>query len=195
VFIDFKYNDYANSFIRNALCFFVLSGFLLCLYPKFRTLFVAGIAFVLGNWIRPLALFFLLAALLYMILKKYKWYYFASLFVAIFVSVFIIGKTTENKIGYFVYQSITLGYNLMMTAHDEATGTLDFLIFEDSTKIGYLENKEQLTFVEKDRIWRKHVVDWIKHNPVKFTALFVKKNSCTFYSRFVDMGFADRILL
>jgi len=155
--------------------FFALGGLLLCLYPKYWTLVLAGISLVLGNWFRPLALFFLVAILLYMVQKRYKWQYFVSLFGAILISVFIIGKTTENKIGHFVYQSTTSGFNLMMTAHDEANGTVQVWVFADSTKIGWIDNNKDLTFVEKDKIWKERSVEWIKHNPVKFSTLFVKK--------------------
>lgn len=155
--------------------FFALGSLCLCLYPKYWTLVLAGIALVLGNWFRPLALFYLVAILLYMLLYKYKWQYFFSFFTAILISVFIIGKTTENKIGHFVYQSTTSGYNLIMTANDEADGTVQGTVFKDSTKIGWIENNTELTFAEKDKIWKERSVEWIKHNPVKFSALFVKK--------------------
>lgn len=155
--------------------FFALGGLCLSLYPKYWTLVLAGIALVLGNWFRPLAMFYLVVILLYMLLNKYKWQYFFSFFASILISVFIIGKTTENKIGYFVYQSTTLGNNLIMTSNNEANGTVQEFIFEDSTKIGWIENSKELTFAEKDKIWKERSVEWIKHNPVKFSALFVKK--------------------
>ncbi|HET9570685.1 MAG TPA: hypothetical protein VFP20_04690 [Bacteroidales bacterium] len=110
-----------------------------------------------------------------MLLRKYKWQYFISFFVAILFSVLIIGKSTENKIGYFVYQSTTSGFNLIMAANDEANGPIQVSVFSDSTKIGWIENSKDLTFAEKDKIWKERSVEWIKHHSVKFSTLFVKK--------------------
>ncbi len=155
--------------------FFALGSFCLSLYSRYWTLFMAGIVLVLANWFRPLAMFYLVAIFLYMLLRKYKWQYFFTFFVAIVISVFIIGKTTENRTGHFIYQSTTLGFNLIMASNDEANGKVQFHVFEDSTKIGWIENKEELTFAERDKIWKERSVEWIKSNPVKFAGLFVKK--------------------
>jgi hypothetical protein len=87
--------------------FLVLSSFCLCLNPSLLRLVAASILLVLANWIRPLALFFLIAIVLVMILKKCKWQYYVSLFVTIFTTVFVIGTFTEKSIGHFIYQSTT----------------------------------------------------------------------------------------
>jgi uncharacterized membrane protein YhaH (DUF805 family) len=155
--------------------FLALSGLCLSLHPKCWTLFLAGIILVLANWVRPLAIFFLLSVLLYMLLKKYKWYYFATLFAAIFASVFTIGALTERRIGNFIYQSTTSGVNLIMTSNDKAYGGVASNLSSDSTSLVYIKDAEEYTFLEKDSIWKHRAIGWIKKHPAKYAMLYVKK--------------------
>ena len=156
--------------------FLALSAFCLCLfYPKPLFMAIAGVLFILANWVRPLAIIFIFTIIIYMLWKKYSWKNFAALFVSIALSVFLIGKLTENKIGYFVFQSTTSGVNLIMTANDKAYGGVASSILKDSTSIAFIENADSLTFKEKDALWKARSIEWIKQNPGKYAKLYLLK--------------------
>jgi hypothetical protein len=110
----------------------------------------------------------------YFFITKAKFYNYIALIIPYILVLFIIGTVTEKKIGHFVYQSATLGYNLLMTSHDNAKGNVDHSIIEEGGA-GFIENMDSLTFAEADSIWRARSFKWIKEHPIKFSALFLKK--------------------
>jgi hypothetical protein len=93
------------------------------------------------------------------------------------LALFIIGAATEKKIGHFVYQSATSGYNLLMTSHDNAKGNVDHYIFNKETGVGFIENGDSLTFAKTDSIWRDRSFKWIKEHPINFFCSVLKKNT------------------
>ena len=171
--------------------FIALSGFCLTLRPKIDLMVLAGVLFAVANWIRPLVIIFLLMSLVYMLVKKYSWKQFASLLVSLGIVIIIIGKATEAKIGYFVYQSVTSGVNLIMTANDRAYGGVATSLLSDSTSTAYIKDCEKLTFAERDSIWKARGVDWIREHPVRYAYLFVKKLG----GLYVEDSWADRPIL
>ena len=188
---------YSNSMIvvpagtELPFLFLTLTAFSCCLHPKVLLICLAGLLLALANWVRPFALIFLIAIVIYMLWKKYRWVCYPALFVPLFLAVFFIGKMTENKIGYFVYQSTTSGVNLIMTANDKAYGGVATSILRDSTSRAYIENKEELTFKEKDSIWKARSFEWIKEHPVKFAYLYIKKIG----GLYIEDSWSDRPVL
>jgi 4-amino-4-deoxy-L-arabinose transferase-like glycosyltransferase len=157
---------------ENPFLFLCLSALCLVFSGKWKYIAFASILFAFANWIRPLAIIFLFASVVYFAITKTKFYSYIALIIPYIIVLFVIGTVTEKKIGYFVYQSTTSGTNLMMTSHDKATGT--FYSFDDG-EIGVIENSHTVTFAEKDSIWKARSLEWIKEHPVKFTLLFLKK--------------------
>ncbi|MCL1947551.1 MAG: glycosyltransferase family 39 protein [Chitinivibrionia bacterium] len=157
---------------ENPFLFLCLSALCLVFSGKLKYIILAAILFALANWIRPLAIIFLFASVVYFVIVKTKIYNYFALIIPYILVILVIGTATEKKTGYFVYQSTTSGVNLMMTSHDKATGT--FYSFDDG-EIGVIENSHTLTFAEKDSIWKARSIEWIKKHPVKFTLLFLKK--------------------
>ena len=87
------------------------------------------------------------------------------------------GRFNEARIGYFVNQSTTGGTNLLQTAHDRADGTTakgSVIVLEKNSPYAYHNNKDK-TFYEKDEMWKKAGVEWIKANPGKYCMQFIKK--------------------
>ena len=156
--------------------FLVLTAFVLCLKSQnIFVLFVAGVFFCVANWIRPLAIIYIIVTLLYMFLKKYRYPLYISLFAAYFGSILLIGTFTKSKIGEFAYKSSTGGVNLIMAANDDANGTYNALCFADSSKIGYIYNSDKVTFVERDSIWIDRSINWIKDHPFEYFTSYLKR--------------------
>jgi hypothetical protein len=170
---------YSNLFIvigantENPFLFLCLSALCLVFSGKWKCVIGAALLFALANWIRPLSIIFLFTSAIYFFITKTKFYNYIALMIPYILALFIIGTVTEKKIGYFVYQSTTSGYNLLMASHNNAKGHVNTLIFEEGG-VGFIE--DSLTFVEKDSIWRVRSFQWIKEHPIKFGILFFKKS-------------------
>jgi hypothetical protein len=154
--------------------FLCLSALCLVFSGKWKYVIVAALLFAIANWMRPLAIIYLFASAVYFLITKAKFYNYLALIIPYIFLLFIIGTVTEKKTGYFVYQSSTSGYNLMMTSHDNAKGSLNRYIFDEGG-VGFIQNIDSLTFVETDSVWRARSYKWIKEHPVKYIALFFKK--------------------
>jgi len=170
---------YSNLFIvlgantENPFLFLCLSALCLVFSGKWKYVIGAALLFALANWIRPLAIIFLFASVIYFFLTKAKFYNYIALIIPYILIILIIGTITENKIGYFVYQSTTSGYNLIMTSHDKANGYYQYVFSEG--KAGFIENKKTVPFVKKDSIWKARSFKWIKEHPLRYVGLFFKK--------------------
>jgi hypothetical protein len=145
--------------------FLCLSALCLIFSGKWKYIILAAVLFALANWIRPLVIIFLFASVVYFVITKAKFYNYITLIIPYIVVLFIIGTATEKKIGYFVYQSTTAGFNLVLSLGDS---TNNFTVDLGSIKERYIENENLLTFVERDSIWKSRSFTWIKENPIKF---------------------------
>jgi len=154
--------------------FIVLGCFCLCMHQSFIRLFAAGILFAIANWIRPLVPIFLIPVLVYLFLNKCTWKHYITLFVPLLVTILIIGFAAQKKMGYFVYQSTTSVFNLIMVANDNATGGY-VPVSIDSTSCGYIENSECYTFKERDSIRMARSINWIKQHPDKYAVSYIKR--------------------
>lgn len=171
--------------------FLSLSALCLSLFPRVLLLIFAGILFALANWIRPLVLIFLLVALFYMYCKRYNWKYFISILLPMIAVMFSIGMMTKSKTGYFVYQSVTGGANLIMTANDKAYGGVATSLFRDTTTTVFIKEAEKYTFAQKDSIWKKRSMKWINRHPVKFAKLYCLKLG----GLYIEDSWSDRPVL
>ncbi|MDR2554026.1 MAG: glycosyltransferase family 39 protein [Fibromonadaceae bacterium] len=171
---------YSNLFIilepltELPFLFLCLSALCLVFSGKWRYVIVAALLFAIANWFRPLAIIFLFVSALYFFITKAKFYNYIALVIPYILVLFIIGTMTENKIGHFVYQSTTFGYNLLMASHDDAKGNINHYTFHEGGA-GFIENQDSLTFAERESIWRNRAFEWIKEHPIKFSVLFFKK--------------------
>jgi hypothetical protein len=164
---------------------------------KYNILF-AGIVLALSNWIRPLTIAFLLGGVMYLLLSKNRKLIFALVGCYILLIV-LIGITSYIHTGYFIYQSTTSGYNLVMGANDDADGSFDATCFQEG-KIAYLppEISDTMTFAEKDNYYKRIAIDWILRNPIKWLLLFPRKifymyGTEEFYSRLLFSNDAIKV--
>ena len=152
---------------------------------------ISGILFMLGNYIRPLALIFLLSSIILMVIKKKHWTSYVSLILPYVILNLCVAFLAHKKIGYYVYQSTTSGVNLIMTSNDKAYGGVATSLLRDSTSTCFIKNSGKLTFKEKDRIWKERSFEWIKNHPFRFSGLYIMK----MFGLYIEDSWADRPLL
>lgn len=80
---------------------------------------VAGLLLALANWIRPIALAFLIAAVCVVLLRNKKISHIATLVAGYAAAIVLIGSISLISSGHFVYQATTFGYNLIMSAYND----------------------------------------------------------------------------
>jgi hypothetical protein len=161
-----------NANTEIVFLFLSLSALCLVFSGKWKYVVTAALLFAFANWIRPLAIIFLFASMLYFFIAKAKICNYIALIIPYVLFLFIIGTITEKKIGYFAYQSSTMGFNLLMTSNDNAKGNY-YALGQDS--VSFIENENSVTFAEKDSIWRTRALEWIKKHPAKTVVLFFIK--------------------
>ncbi|WP_434503098.1 ArnT family glycosyltransferase [Prevotella sp.] len=157
--------------------FLALSAVSLCVLggDKAWKFVLAGILLGLANWIRPLAVIFVVGIILYYFVTR-KWTWKLSLAgVAMIATVLLIGFSAKRNLGRLCFQSTTSGFNLIMTANDKAFGGVDANIWEDPTSIAYIENEQQKTCFERDSIRMARAIAWIECNPIRYAELYIKK--------------------
>ena len=125
----------------------------------------AGILLALANWVRPIALAFLIGAVCVILIKSKKLRHILSLLGSYAAVILLIGCISFASCGHFVYQAVTFGYNFIMSANDDADGSYMNLVGEG--QVGYIdpELKKDMTFKDCDEYYTKLSLEWIKEHP------------------------------
>lgn len=164
----------------NELIYTMLAFTLIILFTKNKIIYIilTGILIGFANWMRPFLfiLFIVLCFLTFysndnLINKIKKLTILASSMV---LTVFIIGFTTYERFGSFVFQSTTGGYNLIIGANDHADGSFSKEVFKKGN-LGYIGSNTSLDVTELDHIWKERAIFWIKKHPTQWILLFPKK--------------------
>jgi len=167
--------------LRTELLYTMLafSSIALIMHNSKKSLLFAGILLTFSNWVRPLAIVFLIVILFIFIVTKVNMKSVAIFTASMICTALLIGSATYISFGHFVFQSTTSGYNLIMGANDDADGSYNATVFTEG-KIGYLtpEENASMTFFEKDKFYKSNAIEWIKANPARYSYLFMQK---TFY--------------
>lgn len=180
----------------SALCYL---SFALAYSKKKFSYILSGILLAIANWIRPLGIAFMIGLICIIIYRRtliHIWKPIAS-----YISVvLLIGTLTYLNCGYFVYQSTTLGVNLMMSAHGNADGS--YMDVSDIAPIPK-EQRKNMSFRDVDNFYKKQSVEWIINNPGKYISQIPKKifylfstetySGSSFYNNKVETGGIDYI--
>ena len=138
------------AIILGALCFMRKN--------KYFSLFLAGVLLFIANWVRPVAIPFLLPILIYMFINRFNFKNYLFLLVPVVSLVLLIGFYNKHQTGYFIYQSTTGGFNLIEGANDNMNGGYEKTCYEQGN-IGYIENIDNYSFAQRDSIWMARSVE------------------------------------
>jgi hypothetical protein len=156
----------------------VLASIFFYLRKKKFDQFFAGFFAAASIGVRPLGWALIAAYIffyLYDIFKRSKIKIHLLPIVAGF-SIFILlyGMINLLYFGEFVYTSTNGSVNILIGANDDATGAFNGKVFEKGN-IGYINNAEKLTYLEKDKIYKDAAINWIEHHPIKWVSLIPVK--------------------
>ncbi len=149
----------------------VLSSIYFYLKTEKKYIFISGLLAAASLGVRPIGWALLISI---MVIEFYNWInnkivpkklllYLTG--VSFFILIF--GAITYYNFNYFIFTSVTGGYNLLIGANDLANGGYNDHVFEKGN-LGYIPDTAKKTFVEKDKIWRNESIDWINKNKLKW---------------------------
>jgi len=177
--------------------FFSLLSFYWVFSKRYAGIIGAGVAIALAQWIRPLAIAWMIAALFFMLYKA-KRYKAAAVYVLSVAAV--LGVIAANSTRFFpqpIFQASTSGVNFIMGANDWATGDYCGKARRDPKGLGYLPGlrdtsrtipvkaladsgyghpySNRYTYKECDSIYMARGKEWVKEHPARWMLLTVKK--------------------
>ncbi len=166
--------------LRTELIFTALAFFALAFLhtEKKYTYVLCGLLLGLVNWIRPLAIAFLIGGVAIHLLYKRKIRHILMTVTAYVLTLVTIGTFSYINCGHFIYQATTFPVNFLMSANDDADGT--FMRVHEEGQVGYVEPEKakDMIFKDYDEHYKKLAFDWIKKHPIKYIA---QKPAALFY--------------
>lgn len=134
---------------------------------------LAGVLLALANFVRPVAIVFILPLCLYLWLQRISLRRWVALLLGGLIVTAGFGILSYLHTGFFTFQSTTGGVNLLIGAHDNATGA--YVSVLDPGEPGYLPELDRMTYPEKDAFWRDTAIRWMAEYPVRYAQLIPKK--------------------
>lgn len=167
--------------------FAILSLYIALTKQNIKYLFTSGLILAISNWFRPIALVFIIILAIYFF-KEYKKAFIKHLLPVItgyILMISVFGIETYKRTGYFVFQSETLWYDVVVKANDEATGHTNYIPNE---KYRYIKGSKKMTCFECNEIWKKRSLSWIKSHPFKYASQLPYRLIDTYYSDIDNMS-------
>lgn len=158
--------------------FFSLSGFILSMSDKKRSILLAGVMYAIAYTIKPLVLAFAISSIVMHIISSKKWKNCIVMCLPFILFLQCFGVLTEHSVGHKVITSTTGGYNLAMST-ENATPCHDR--YRDSTFCGYIKDEYKLTFAEKDSILKEAAINYIINHPLSYIKASLQKPFWLFY--------------
>ncbi|MBR5273162.1 MAG: hypothetical protein IKU25_07210 [Clostridia bacterium] len=156
----------AVLFLRSELLLSValFGGFALCL-SKFKGRYIlAGAVFAYACWINLIALVFIAAAIIYLLLQKYGAHNAFKIVASLVCVVLVIQVSSYYISGYSTFISPVSGKEVMESANDYTNGRYGTQEVFAEGKEGYIPNANSLTFIEKNNYWLSQSSEWISNN-------------------------------
>lgn len=166
-------------------CALVFASLALLTGKRQRTggLILAGVLMGLANWIRPVAFVFLPAAIwgIYQFHKNHLIRRIAVYCGAMLAVIVSIGTGSYISSGKFVYQSTTMGVNLLVGNSPVADGNNHWDVFAEGN-IGYVssEDAQGWTYEDYEDFYFATALDWIKENPLGVIKLIPARMFCLY---------------
>jgi hypothetical protein len=86
----------------------------------------------------------------------------------------VFGTITYTTSDHIVVTSVNYGTNLLIGANDDASGAYNDKVFQEG-KLGFINNPETKTYIEKQQLWSAQALNWIKENPIDWLKIFPLK--------------------
>ena len=138
--------------------------------------FLAGITLAIANWFRPVATIFLVALVLYHLLKRSRLLRprrnptrpILHLLSGYILTILLIGTSCYLRTGYFIYQSDTLWFNMAEATYEkDPQPHYSTEMFPPGTA-RYIQDMQHKTAIECSHIWRQRSLKWLAKHPVQY---------------------------
>lgn len=150
--------------------FFIMMGLYFSLVRNW--FFFGGMMMAIANWYRPMAIVFLLALIIYYLLK---WQKSVKLLVGYLTVIIILGSISYYRTGLFLYQAKS-GW---MALADYSTC--------HSPESMQVRDRTDWNVTQKDSAWRSLFFDWLKDHPKEYISQMPRKLVNTYASDNVNM--------
>lgn len=138
--------------------------------------FLAGITLAIANWFRPVATIFLVALVLYHLLKRSRLLRprrnptrpILHLLSGYLLTILIIATSCYLRTGYFIYQSDTLWFNMAEATYEkDPQPHYSTEMFPPGTA-RYIQDMQHKTAIECSHIWRQRSLKWLAKHPAQY---------------------------
>ena len=174
-----NYGEATSVLSEVPFVFFTLMGLWLVLQHK-RV--CGGFLMALANWFRPVGLVFLLSTCIYLIYNKQKDAKkgILRLLSGYVLFIAIVGSLSWVRTGHFIYQSTT-GWTMLMkySWDNDKDQEPDRALFENGDPMAC---PSHLDCLQKDSLYRRRFLTWLKHNPGEYFRQMPEKLGRTYVS-------------
>ena len=141
--------------------FFSLLALLLMLKEH---LLWSGICFAMANYVRPMAIIFIVAAILFMIYKRTKFKQFFLLLIGYFMITCSIGVSNYVTKGKYFTQGAMGWMGLMQYSWDhDSDREADYYLFPNNDP-NIIDESLNYDCLQRDSVWRSHFLRWLPNN-------------------------------
>lgn len=165
-----NYGEGTSALSELPFMFFIMLGMYLFIVRKW--FLAGGMMFAIANWFRPMAIIFLLALLIYSLLK---WKNSLKLIVGYVAMIAIIGTATMHRTGLFLYQAKTGWMALMDYSSNHAPESMQ------------IRDRNDWNVSQKDSAWQAAFIGWLKEHPSQYVRQMPEKLVNTYVSDNVNM--------
>ena len=138
---------------------------------------LCAVFLVIANTFRPLSLLFLIAIIIYLLLRKKDVIRNCCRMIVAYVAcIMLIGGLSYVRTGHFFYQATTGWYNFVQS--NEFDNEIDLAANEHKI----IPEARQLDCIEKDVIWRKRAIQWTMDNPDRYMSKWLHTLTYTYVS-------------
>lgn len=138
------------------------------------SMLASGIIVVLANYVRPVAILFIVPVVAYMFIRRFEWRSMTSYAAGISLMMLSISIFNYHLNGHAIAAASTSGVNMIIGASDQANGSFEGSVFGEENA-GYIPDDAGLDAFEKDSVWMHEAVSWIAGHPADYIALMPEK--------------------
>ena len=150
--------------------FFIMLGMYLSIVRNYS--FLGGMMLAVANWFRPMSVIFLLAIIIFFLIK---WRKSIKLLLGYSVMIALIGFCTMHRTGLFLYQAKTGWMALADYSTNHAPESMQ------------VRDHQEWNVSQKDSAWQALFFDWLKDHPSEYVQQMPAKLINTYVSDNVNM--------
>ena len=165
-----NYGENTSLLSELPFMFFVLLGMYLSIVRNHS--FLGGMMLAIANWFRPMSVIFLLAIIIFFLIK---WRKSIKLLLGYGVIIALIGFCTMHRTSLFLYQAKTGWMALADYSTNHAPESMQ------------VREHQEWNVVQKDSAWQSIFFDWLKDHPTEYFQQIPAKLVNTYVSDNVNM--------